>query len=293
VTSNGNLWRLAVTVASPAVAAVEAVLDDRAAAVSTFEIEDGARWRVEALVHSPPRRTDLESALARVAATHGIAIPGVEIEPVAEADWVRLSETQQPPVRVGRYFIHGSHIVTPPPMGALALRVDAGLAFGTGLHESTRGCLLALDRLARARRFRHPLDLGCGTGILAMAMALIWRVPITAADIDPVAVAVARNNARDNGLARWVRVLLSDGFADRGLGTHGPYDLITANILARPLVKLAPATAAQLTTDGVVVLSGLLGRQEAQVTAAYRAQGLPLKWRVRLGEWSTLVMGRG
>jgi ribosomal protein L11 methyltransferase len=152
---------------------------------------------------------------------------------------------------------------------------------------------LALDHLARGRRFRRPLDLGCGTGILAMAMALTWRVPVMAADVDPVAVAVARENARRNGLGRWVRARVSDGIAKREVAQGGPYDLIAANILARPLARLAPALASHLAAGGAVVLSGLLVSQEAQVSAAYRAQGLRLARRHRLGEWSTLVMGGG
>lgn len=274
-------------------AAVEAALGEGAVALSSFAIEGSAEWRVEALFEAPPSRAALEKALAAVAADHGTRPPRLEIEPVAPADWVRLAESRHPPVRAGRYYIHGSHAGAPPPSGSLALSIDAGAAFGTGLHESTRGCLLALDRLARGRRFRRPLDLGCGSGILAMAMALTWRVPVMAADVDPVAVAVATENARRNGLGRWVRARVSDGIARREVAQGGPYDLIAANILARPLARLAPALASHLTAGGAVVLSGLLVCQEAQVTAAYRTQGLRLTWRHRLGTWSTLVMANG
>lgn len=170
--------------------------------------------------------------------------------------------------------------------------MDAGRAFGNGRHETTYGCLLALDHLAKTRRYRQPLDLGCGAGVLALAMARLWRVPVVATDIDPWAVAVARDNARRNHLHPWVRPLLSDGFAHPNLAAGAPYDLIMANILARPLQRLAPAIAQHLAPGGRVVLSGLLAKQDAQVRAAYMAQGLYLRRRRLLGEWLTLELTR-
>jgi ribosomal protein L11 methyltransferase len=180
------------------------------------------------------------------------------------------------------------------------LRVNAGTAFGSGEHESTYGCLLALDRLRRLtahawaiRRSRPALlDLGCGSGILAMAMAKAWRGPVVAADIDPEAVRVTTYNVRRNGESALVRAVVSDGLSARDLRRKGSFALITANILARPLCKFAPGLAARLARGGYLVLAGLLSRQEAMVIAAYRTQGMRLHRRIALNGWSTLILKR-
>jgi ribosomal protein L11 methyltransferase len=287
-----DLWRLAVTVPEAEAAAFEAVLGEGALAVSLFAAPGEGGWRVEALMRERPQRAPLEAALAAAAAREGLAPPALEIEAVAEDDWLLLSLAQHPPVCAGRYRVRRGHDPAPPASGAVSLVVDAGLAFGTGLHESTRGCLLALDRLARGRRFARPLDLGCGSGVLAMAMARTWRAPVRAADLDPRAVAVARANVARNGLGPLVRVHSSDGFRHPGLRAGAPYDLVVANILARPLVGLALALARHSAPGAVAVLSGLLGREARAVTAAYRAQGFRLERRLVLGEWATLVLRR-
>ena len=175
--------------------------------------------------------------------------------------------------------------------------MDAGTAFGAGRHETTRGCLLALDRIARGRTCRNALDIGCGTGVLAMAMAKTFRVrtfglPVLASDIDPVAVAVARGNVRINGLARHVEVVCADGMRHRRIGARAPFDLVTANILAGPLVRLAPMLRTRVAGGGVVILSGLLGDQEPMVLATYRDQGFDLRHRLDLKGWRTLVLTR-
>lgn len=290
--ATASLWRVAVVVPGHAIPAFEDALAGDAVAVSSIELGDGSLWRIEFLFAAPPERAAIERALARAAESMAIALPPFELAALPEQDWVRLALKQHPPVHAGRFHVRGSHSSLPPPAGALALVIDAGIAFGTGIHESTRGCLLALDRLARARRFRRPLDVGCGTGILAMAMALAWRVRVRAVDIDPVAVAVARENARRNGLGTLVRTGVSDGARARLVRAGAPYDLITANILARPLVGLATAFAAGTAPGGVIVLSGMLARQEAQVRAAYRARGFRLRGRVVLGDWPTLIVDR-
>ena len=175
-----DLWRLAVTVPEARAAAFEAVLGEGALALSLFAAPEEGGWRVEALIGERPERAPLETALAAAAAREGLAPPALEIGAVAEADGLLLSLAQHPPVCAGRYRVRRGHDPAPPASGAVSLVVDAGLAFGTGLHESTRGCLLVLDRLARGRRFVRPLDLGCGSGVLARA-----------ADLDPRAVAMA------------------------------------------------------------------------------------------------------
>ncbi len=285
------MWRIALSASEAQVAAFEASLDDGAIAVSNFEAGPGDDWTVEALTAAEPNAAALEARVMVAAAALGVAPPAVTIEPVPETDWLAATRAAFPQIRAGRYTVHGSHL---PPSGGgpIDLEVDAGPAFGSGEHQTTRGCLLALDRLARRHTVRRALDLGCGTGILALAIAKTWRADVVAADIDAVAVRTARENARLNGVAGLVRVTASDGMRAAPLRRGAPYDLIAANILARPLIAFAPELAARLAPGGVVVLSGLLARQERAVLAAYRARRLALVERIALAGWHTLVLAR-
>ncbi len=257
---------------------------------SCFETEDGALWRFAAYLERKPDRAALVARSALVAAALGLAPPEVALRRLPARDWASENRRQFPPVSAGRFFIHGSFFGGAKPPGRIVLSLDAGLAFGSGTHESTRGCLLAIDRLARRRRFRAPLDLGCGSGILGLAMARLWRRPVVAADSDSVAVEVARANARRNGLAAFVHVHRSDGLRARGLGKRRRYDLILANILARPLERLAPSFARARRPGCVIVLSGILRHQVPGVLAAYRAERLALERRIELGDWVTLIV---
>ena len=294
--SGANLWQAVVFVPALSVPAFEEAFSEDVLACSSFETAPGGPWSIQMLLPDPVDQDGLETRLARAAASLDLPAPALRLSQVPERDWVTASYQALPPVRAGRFMVHGAHDRSAARRdergGAIALEVDAGRAFGNGRHETTHGCLLALDHLAKGRRFRHPLDLGCGAGVLAMAMARLWRVEVVAADIDPWAVSVARANSRLNRLHPWVRPVLSDGFEDPKLSAGAPYDLIMANILARPLQRLAPAIAAHLAPGGRVILSGLLARQDAQVRAAYRAQGLYLAGRRRLGEWLTLELSR-
>ena len=186
----------------------------------------------------------------------------------------------------------GSYWREKPPAGAIAIEIAAATAFGTGEHPSTRGVLLALDALARRRSFRRPLDLGTGSGVLAIAAAKRLHCPVLASDIDPAAALVAAHHMRRNGLAGRVRVVCAPGWRSRALrGRH--FDLVLANILARPLALMARDLARALKPGGIAVLSGLLPRQEGMVLAAHRAQGLALVRRLVIDGWSTLVLGSG
>jgi ribosomal protein L11 methyltransferase len=255
---------------------------------------DEQSWRFEVLVAGQqPARAALERLVARAARRAGIPRPEIRIERLAARDWLADNRTRFPPVFVGRFFVYGSYFTGQVPGGHIPLVLDAGLAFGSGTHESTRGCLLALDALAKRGRARRPLDLGTGSGILALAMAKLWRAGVAAADIDPIAAEVAAANARRNGVARWVRPQVSDGLARRALKRRAPYDLIVANILARPLERLAPALTRASTRRATIVLSGILIEQAVGVIAAYRAQGWALARRIELGLWTTLVLRRG
>ena len=279
------MWRVtAVVPRSRALAAEEAI--GEAEALSSFEIEAGPLWRVEALFR---RKVDATAAGRRLRAL----APDAEVAALPERDWVAESLKGLPPVRVGRFWIVGAHVAEPPPASAIALRIEAGPAFGTGQHETTRGCLLALEALAKkGRRFSSPLDLGCGTGVLALAMVRLWRVPVTASDIDPVAVRETLANARANGMAPWVDGVAAAGLTAPALAGRGRFDLVVANILARPLVRLAADLRAALAPGGALVLSGLLKKQERQVLAAYLPLGFCLRRRIVLGDWSTLSLVR-
>jgi ribosomal protein L11 methyltransferase len=296
VRTASEVWRARVVVPGPSVPAFEEALCAEPLACSSFEIPGGGQWSIEMLLSPPVDRADLESRLARTARSLDLPAPPLGLEPLPDRDWVAASLRQLPPVSAGRFFVHGAHDRGTARMqargGAIALEVEAGRAFGNGKHETTYGCLLALEHLAKAGRFNRPLDLGCGAGVLALAMARLWRVPIVASDIDPWAVHVARANAWLNHLHPWVRPVRADGFAHPALSTGAPYDLIVANILARPLQRLAPAIARHLAPGGRVVLSGLLAKQDAQVRSAYLSQGLYLVRRRRLGEWLTLELAK-
>jgi ribosomal protein L11 methyltransferase len=208
-------------------------------------------------------------------------------------DWVAASDAAFPPFNVGRFYIRGSHESGAIPPGMIGLCIDAATAFGSGEHATTEGCLLAIDDLAKRNRFKRPLDMGCGTGILAFAIARRMGQRVVAADIDPESVRVARANTKINGLNGRVRTLLSDGYANPAVSAGGSYDLIVANILARPLCEMAGDLARHLAPNGTAVLSGLLNRQEAQVLAAHRARGLRLTARIRVGVWPTLILQAG
>ncbi len=237
-----------------------------------------------------PDAADLQAKLAAAAADHGLPPPDAKIERLPDVDWVTRTQRAFPPIRAGRFFVHGSHYRDRPPAGAVALEIDAGIAFCSGEHATTRGCLLALDRLARrGRRPRRMLDLGCGSGILSIAAAKRWRRPVLAADIDRDSVRVAAENARRNGVSRR---LMKTRWSD-GLGrVRGRYDVACANILARPLHRLSRDLARVVAPGGTLVLSGLLISQAAEIVAVYRGQRLALSRRIALDGWQTLVFRR-
>ena len=290
----GALYRIAAQiVGAQAAAAVAGILDDGALALASFETaEDSDVWRVEA--YADGRRLDagLEVMLSLAVAAAGGTLVEVAEAPVADRDWLEATRRAFPPLRIGRFFVHGSHQQPPARAGAIAIEIDAASAFGTGEHPSTQGCLLAVDRLARRRRFRRIRDVGCGSGILAIAAAKLLHRPVRASDIDPGSVRVARHHARRNGVAARVEFACARGY--RGRYDHGGhYDLVFANILARPLAAMARDLSRALAPGGVAVLSGLLRRQEAMVLAPHRGLRLRLAGRIDIGGWSTLILRRG
>ena len=261
-------------------------LDPAPTGVGCFEIEGGAGlWEVGGYFDRPPDG----AALAILAAAHGAR--DFEISKLPDTDWVAQVRRDLPPVFAGRFVVHGGHDAETVPENLVGLRIEAAMAFGTGHHETTVGCLLALDELARrAPRPRRVADVGCGTAVLAMAAAKVWRRPAVATDIDPTAVAVARANVSINGVPGEVRVARAAGFRTEALRRGPRFDLVFANILARPLRRLAPDMAARTRPGGRVVLSGILTRQAAGVAQHYRGWGYTLERRIALGQWTTLVM---
>jgi ribosomal protein L11 methyltransferase len=283
------LWRVAVRVEGAEAASASAdIFEAHTGSVSAFETREGRppEWLVETYAGRPLIDAALEVRLILAAIASGGKILDLIEMPVAERDWLAENRRAFPPQRIGRFFIHGSHWREKPPAGAVAVEIDAASAFGTGEHPSTKGCLLAFGRLVRRRRFRRARDIGAGSGILAIAAAKLLGHLVLASDTDPEAVRVARHHARRNGVSGLLRIECKAGAAGR---RHG-YDLVFANILARPLMVMARDLSRGLTSGGRAILSGLLTRQEAGVLAAYRAQGLALDFRIVIDGWSILVL---
>jgi ribosomal protein L11 methyltransferase len=284
-----TVWRVVARVrGTDAVTAVLALLDDLAGAVSAFEIAP-KEWRVEAYPRLPVLTPALSAQLALAAAAEQGTLVEIGEEKLPDRDWLAENQLAFPPLRIGRFFIYGSHHRGGVPSGAIGIMLDAATAFGTGEHPSTRACLMALEGLAKRRRFRHPLDIGAGTGILAIAAAKLLKRRVLASDIDCGAVRVARHNIVRNGGPSMVRVRRAAGYRDRAI-RKSRYDLILSNILARPLALMARDLAGALAPGGRAVLSGLLRRQEPIVLVPHRGCGIVLERRLVIDGWSTLVL---
>lgn len=259
-------------------------------AVAAFEGTDG-RWAVEVHFEESPDEALIRDLVTQAA--DAVTAAALVFDTVEARDWVATSLAGLKPVQAGRFTIHGQHDRAAVGPSRIGIEIEAALAFGTGHHGTTRGCLLALDALIKERRPRRILDIGTGTCVLAMAAAKALRQPVLATDIDPEAVRVARENTHLNGIAPLVTCLRAAGLTDGRIRARAPFDLIFANILLPPLKRLAHGIAGITAPDGRIVLSGLLATQEAAALAAYRAQGLSLIRRIPLDEWVTLVLARG
>lgn len=213
-------------------------------------------------------------------------------EALPDIDWVAKSLEGLRPVRAGRFFVHGAHDRDKRRDGDIAIEIEAGLAFGTGHHGTTAGCLEMLESVVAAEHPRNALDLGTGSAVLAIALAKLAGIPVLATDIDPVATDVAAGNARLNGAAGLVEAVTATGFGHPAFAQRGPFDLIVANILAGPLMELAPDMARHLTPDGSLILSGILDRQEEAVLAAYAAAGFRHMRTLHLEGWATIHLKR-
>jgi ribosomal protein L11 methyltransferase len=248
------------------------------------EDEDKGIWRIDAF---PTTEEEAEGIEARLKAHDELT---VVVEKLADADWLAMSLSGLPPVEAGRFFVYGAHDQGRVPPNRVNLKIDAGAAFGTGHHGTTVGCLMAFDELLKKERFERVLDVGCGTGVLAIAAAKTGSKVALGTDIDAPSVRIANENAKLNmASARFVH---ASGLNDRKVRGEGPYDLVFANILAPPLVSLSQDIKDALHIGGVAILSGLLRTQERRVTAAYLSRGFILERRIHRDAWSALVLRR-
>lgn len=275
-----------------AVPVFEAALEQVCTTVAYFRDEPTDTWRIEGVREAGAHEDELDAALALAAAVAGIDPPVVEVTPVEAEGWLARTVQAFPEMPIGRRFlIRPTHVPDPVSYGRTVLKLDAGLAFGSGEHASTQGCLRAFEGMAH-RRPRTVCDLGSGSGILAMAAAKTVPCRVLATDIEPWSVRVCDQNARMNGLGpRRMLSILADGWKPRRM-KGARYELIFANILARPLCAMARELALHLAPNGTAILAGLLGTQARMVLAAHRRQGLVLERRINVGPWTTLVLRR-
>lgn len=270
---------------------LEEAFSDDGYPFSSFERDEQAGiWEVA--IYVPAGQAEQVSGLVADMLAAGGDSPQIERETLPEIDWVTTTLRAMPPIRAGRFMVHGSHDNDAPRAGDIAICIDAGQAFGTGHHGTTAGCLDMIDFLLKRRRFRRILDVGTGSGILAIATAKATTARILASDIDPVSVDVARENARKNNQANRIDFLVAEGFSNRRFNENGPFDLIIANILAGPLQAMARDLVRYTSRHGIVILSGLLPHQQARIVAHYRLQGLHLMRAHLRDGWTTLVFRR-
>jgi ribosomal protein L11 methyltransferase len=271
-------------------AAFEAAFEEDGFPIAVLEVDE-ARDIQEISLYADG---DIDEAEQRMhAVLDGLSLEAaIKREAVPDVDWVALSLEGLKPVRAGRFFVHGAHDRQKRRSGDLAIEIEAGLAFGTGHHGTTAGCLEVLEEVARRERPRNALDLGTGSAVLAIALAKFSHIPVLATDIDPVATRVAVDNVRLNGVSSLVETATAPGFHHPVFSARGPFDLIVANILARPLMRLAPQMARHLTPGGSVVLSGILERQRNAVVAAYTGQKFRHVRTLEREGWVTLHLKR-
>jgi ribosomal protein L11 methyltransferase len=257
------------------------------AAIAAFE-GAGGRWDVTVHFAEPPDESSIRELVGLAAG--GDVAQAITFDTVEAKDWVKATLEELVPVRAGRFVVHGHHDRSRVPPNKLGIEIEAALAFGTGHHGTTRGCLLLLDEVLKAYRPRRVLDLGTGTGVLGIAAAKALRINVLASDIDPLSVRVAAENARLNGAGDLVETIRATGFSASQFAERGPFDLVLANILANPLRQMATPMARHLAPSALVILSGLLPHQASGVVAAYRARGLVLIRNLGIEGWSSLLM---
>lgn len=298
-----SFWNIAVIAEGASAAGFADALDPFGLSVTRFkETSDSdpgpVNWRITALADHEPDRAEIEAAIGQAADRAGAPVPEIHIEKLENVDWLALNRRQFPPLSAGGFFIHGSHFEGEAPKDKIAICLDAGPAFGSGTHESTQGCLMAITELCEPTKltelggFERVLDLGCGSGILTLALASVSGAKVLASDFEQVAVETVAFNAKANGLADQVEAVLCDGVGEV-VRARAPFDLVVANILAEPLIEMAPDLGEVVRSGGILVLSGLLGVQQGDVMAAYEAAGFARLKCIGLGEWCTLITRYG
>jgi len=285
-------WRLTAVVPAVMADGTVSIFEGLGGGVTAFESDGAVSWSVDAHLPSPPQTGPVEAALSILAGLHGLPAPGISLERVPATDWIEATKRSFPPIRIGRFEIRGSHVETPVRASVLPLLLDAGTAFGTGEHPTTAGCLMAIEQVMGRDPQGPILDMGCGSGILAMAIARHSRRRVLAVDIALESVIQARENAARNGLGHLVRAEPSDGYYSAAVRRGGPYGLIVANILARPLIEMAGDLHRALRPGGWAILSGFLNHQAPAVIGAQRRQGLVPVRALRVGAWTTAVLRR-
>jgi len=260
------------------------------AATSHWRDKDG-NWQIEALFEFIPDADLINQLLLPLYQQEHITAVPILVNTLKKRDWLAENRAAFPPLRIGRFWVHGSHVTTPCPAASLPLLIDAALAFGSGTHPTTEGCLRAIQMIRRTEP-RKILDMGCGSAILAMAAAQLWpSSQLIAADNDPVAIRVAAKNRSLNYIApARMRLVVSEGLGSPMVNNNAPYDLVLANILARPLKRMAPDLALRLQAASWLVLSGILNTQVLMVVSAYRAQNLRVWNRICIGDWTTIIL---
>ena len=267
----------------------ESLLEGQAA-IAAFERSDG-RWDITMDFADAPEQPSIRELISHAAGDE--AAQNATFDIIDAQDWVKASLEALEPVDAGRFVVHGRHDRERVAPNRIGIEIEAAMAFGTGHHGTTRGCLLALAAELKRRRPRAVLDVGTGTGVLAFAAAKALKRRVVAGDIDPVAIAVARDNARLNGIGPHLAFYVGPGVRHRLAARPGVFDLVMANILAKPLRRLAPSLGGVMSPDGTLILSGLLDRDVPGILSAYAAQGLRLRHRGSLEGWATLVLRRG
>ena len=284
------MWQISFLVPEKAVNFFENSIEPFVEAISMKRCLNN--WLIKAYTTTKPKSRFLEAIVSEAATLANIPHPHLTIELTPDTDWVAESLKGLDPILIGRFVIYGSYNEKPKHHNLIPVQVDAGEAFGTGHHGSTKGCLLALSAMRRPKIPTRMLDLGCGAGILAIAAAKLWKLKPIASDIDRTAVRVAIENSRRNKVHRSVRCLTSSGFESIKLKRFGPFDLVVANILSEPLQRLAKPMRAHSKPGATIILSGLLDHQSSQVLYAYKARGFRLQSRYSIDGWTTLVLIR-
>lgn len=291
---SGACWQYSCEVSDENLFEFEAVFDEVFEVFSINLNEEENNWEIIAYSQNKIDEDLLNNFIKNKAEELGVVQPKIKKEYLKSDNWLKENVISFPPVEIDEFYIYGTHINEVPENKEIALQINAATAFGSGEHQTTKGCLHAISLLNKnGRSFNKILDMGCGSGILSLAAAKIWKdAKIFAADIDPDLVLVTRENAIQNGIEMNFYCEGSDGYKSDFVRNNGKYDLIIANILARPLIEMAEDLSNHLSDDGVCILSGLINEQEDWVIDAHKAQGLELKEIFRFDNWTAILMAK-